>query len=577
MSLQRIFFIVLAFLSLLQSHAIAAESPQITVEGVDDPLRDNILSHLRIGGESCDTGMGRLLRLQNQVRNNTQQALNALGYYQSIIQINFSENESCWSLLINVTPGDAVVIAEANIVLESEAISVFNSIIEEAGIAPGQQLNHGTYEALKNNLSTAAVENGYFSARFTHSSVNVDLTENSAVIDLFFNPGPRYYIGEISINNNSILTDNFVRSLFQIKPGDSYANGDLIRLRNNLDQSQYFSQVSIRPQLSETENLTVPLVIDLQNRPRHEYSAGIGFTTDTGPRVRLGYENRYQTRNGHRVDGNISLSEIRQQINSNYTMPLSRNPLRESMQYSAGYILENNDTFDSKRLELKSTYRNESVNGWLRNTFINYQRDDYEVNLQSDISSLSIVGFNISKTTADNLINPMRGWNFFAELSGASDAIISDTSFVQTVINGKYILPAGRRGRVLFGFNTGFTWIDDKQELPVSLRFLTGGDQTLRGYKYQSLGPLNIAGEVVGGKHLLNASMEYDYSLRQNWRVAAFYDNGNAFNEFDDIDIKQSVGIGLRWLSPIGPLRIDLAFPTDDGGFRFHVTMGPDL
>jgi translocation and assembly module TamA len=577
MSLLKNFIFVLVFSSLLGAQTRAAETPQIIIDGADELLRNNIRSHLRIGGESCDVGMGRLLRLQNQVRDNTQQALNALGYYKSAIQISFSENESCWSLLINVVPGEAVIISEANIFIEGEAMPVFDSIVEESTIVAGQQLNHGTYERLKNDLSTAAVENGFFSARFTRSSVNVDLTENSAVIDLVFNPGPRYYIGDISINNNSILTDDFVRSLFQIKPGDSYANGDLIRLRNNLDQSQYFSQVSIRPQLSETENLTVPLVIDLQNRPRHEYSAGIGFTTDTGPRVRLGYENRYQTRNGHRVDGDISLSEIRQQVNGSYTMPLSRNPLRESLQFSTGYIFENNDTFDSKRLELKTTYRNESVNGWLRNTFINYQRDDYEVNLQSDVSSLSIVGFNLSKTTADNLINPSRGWNFFAELSGASDALISDTSFVQTVINGKYILPAGRRGRFMFGFNSGFTWIDDEQELPVSLRFLTGGDQTLRGYKYQSLGPLNVVGEVVGGKHLLNGSLEYDYVLRQNWRAAVFYDNGNAFNEFDDIDIKQSVGFGLRWLSPIGPLRVDLAFPTDDDGFRFHVTMGPDL
>ena len=129
----------------------------------------------------------------------------------------------------------------------------------------------------------------------------------------------------------------------------------------------------------------------------------------------------------------------------------------------------------------------------------------------------------------------------------------------------------------MVAFNSGFTWIDDKQELPVSLRFLTGGDQTLRGFKYRSLGPFNIAGEVVGGKHLLNGSLEYDYPIRQNWRVAAFYDNGNAFNEFDEIEIKQSVGFGLRWLTPIGPLRVDLAFPVDDGGFRFHVTMGPDL
>ncbi|MDC1437267.1 BamA/TamA family outer membrane protein, partial [Gammaproteobacteria bacterium] len=299
------------------------------------------------------------------------------------------------------------------------------------------------------------------------------------------------------------MNDDFVRSLFQIRQGDNYANDDLIRLRNNLDQSQYFSRVSIRPLLAQTDNQSVPLAIDLQTRPRHEYSSGIGFTTDTGPRVRLGYENRYQTRNGHRLDSDISLSQIRQQANINYIMPLRRSPLRESLRYSAGYVRENNDTFDSNRYELQTTYRNESTSDWVRNTFINFQRDDYVINLQSDTSYLSIVGFNLSKTIADNLINPRSGWKFFSELSGASDALLSDTSFMQTRINGKYIRAAGSKGRFLMRFDSGFTWVDDEIELPVSLRFLSGGDQSIRGFKYRSLGPVDNLGLVIGGKHLL--------------------------------------------------------------------------
>lgn len=570
-------FIPFLFMFTMSFGVRGAESPSITIEGADDSLRNNILSHLRIGGENCDVGMGRLLRLQPQVRTNTQRALNALGYYKGNLDIAFSENETCWSLVLTIDPGEAVTIADSKIEIAGDNSLIFSSIINNANISVGQQLNHGTYENLKNELSAAAVENGFFAARFTRSAINIDLVTNTASIDILFNPGPQYYIGEISINNTSILTDDFVRSLFQIRQGDNYANGELIRLRNNLDQSQYFSSVSIRPLLAQTENLTVPLAIDLQNRLRHEYSTGIGFTTDTGPRIRLGYENRYQTRNGHRLDSDATLSQIRQQANINYIMPLRHNPLRESMRYSVGNLRENNDTFDSIRYEIKSTYRNESTSGWIRNTFINYQRDDYVINLQSDISYLSILGFNISKTVADNLINPQNGWKIFTELTGASNAVLSDTSFIQTRTNGKYILPAGNKGRLLMGFDTGFTWIDDEIELPVSLRFLGGGDQSIRGFKYRSLGPVDDNGLVIGGKHLLTTSVEYDYLFRSNWRVATFYDSGNAFNDFSELEWEQSVGIGLRWLSPIGPLRIDLAHPFNDGGVRFHVTMGPDL
>ena len=564
------------FLALATSHA--AEAPLITISGADENLRNNIQSHLRISGEECTVGIARLLRLQGQVRSNVERAAQALGYYQSDTDIEFSETENCWALLITIEPGEAVVIASSNIAIEGESIAEFDELIASSSLLPGSQLNHGSYESLKSNLSALAVENGFFAARFIRSELNINLLSNTAGIDLLFAPGPRYYIGEISLSNESILSNDFVLNLFQLQEGDPYSNSELINLRSNLDRSQYFSQVSISPQLSRTANLSVPLLIELEARPRHEYSTGIGFTTDTGPRIRLGYENRYQTSKGHRLNADISISPIRQQSNVNYTMPLNRNPLRESIQYSAGYINEDNDTFESERFELETAYRNESDTGWLRNTFVNYQRDNYLINLQADTSFLTILGFNISKTSADNVLNPSRGWKIFAELSGASDSLISDTSFMQTNISGKYIRSLNSISRVLLKFDSGFTWIDEKIELPVSLRFLSGGDQSLRGYKYNSLGPTDINGLVIGGKHLLNGGVEFDFSFRPNWRFATFYDSGNAFNDFNNIDWKHSIGVGLRWLSPIGPIRFDLAHALNDvGGVHVHITMGPDL
>lgn len=567
------------FILLLLSYScFAADAPLITINGADDELRANILSHLRIGGESCDTEMGRLLRLQNQVRTNTERAANALGYYKSNFSLNFGSGESCWSLQIDIDPGEPVTIQQLMIALNDESAGIFRDIINQSPLALGQRLNHGLYESLKNDLSTAAVENGYFAARFLRSEIAIDLVNNSASIDILFAPGPQYFFGEISMNNSVPLADDFVQNLIQIREGEPYSNASLMTLRDNLDQSQYFSQVAITPQLSQTRNLSVPLVINLNPRPRHAYSAGIGFTTDTGPRVRLGYANRYQSQYGHRLDSDISVSKVRQQSNLNYTVPVRRNPLRESLKYGVGYIQEDNDTFESKRVELETAYRNQSESGWLRNSFINYQRDSYVINLDTDISYLAILGFNISKTMADNLINPSRGWKLFAEISGASDAVISDTSFIQTNINGKHVHSFNSRTRSLLRFDSGFTWIDDKDELPVSLRFLAGGDQSLRGYKYRTLGPADENGLVIGGKHMLTGTAEIDYLFRPRWRLALFTDAGNAFNEFDDITWKQSIGIGLRWQSPIGPLRFDLAHTlNDDEGFRVHITMGPDL
>ena len=124
----------------------------------------------------------------------------------------------------------------------------------------------------------------------------------------------------------------------------------------------------------------------------------------------------------------------------------------------------------------------------------------------------------------------------------------------------------------------GSSLVNQLGDLPVSIRYFGGGDQSVRGYEYQSLGPLNELGEVIGGKHLLSGGVEFDFPIRANWKMAVFMDAGNAFDSFSDYQLKKAAGIGLRWLSPVGPIRLDFASALDDDNkFRIHITMGPDL
>jgi translocation and assembly module TamA len=116
-------------------------------------------------------------------------------------------------------------------------------------------------------------------------------------------------------------------------------------------------------------------------------------------------------------------------------------------------------------------------------------------------------------------------------------------------------------------------------DLPPSQRYFTGGDTSVRGYAYQALGPKDSVGNVIGGRYLAVASLEYEHPLKKNWSAAAFVDTGNAFSKSFDEDLKTGVGVGVRWQSPIGPVRIDIAHPLDDRDtrFRVHLRLGPDL
>jgi translocation and assembly module TamA len=124
----------------------------------------------------------------------------------------------------------------------------------------------------------------------------------------------------------------------------------------------------------------------------------------------------------------------------------------------------------------------------------------------------------------------------------------------------------------------GRTGIDDFTQLPASLRFFAGGDQSVRGYSYNTLGPTDAQGAVVGGPHLLVGSVEYEHALASKWSAAVFFDQGNALNDFRD-PLKKGAGVGVRWRTPIGQIRVDVAAALSEPGRprRFHISIGPDL
>jgi translocation and assembly module TamA len=143
--------------------------------------------------------------------------------------------------------------------------------------------------------------------------------------------------------------------------------------------------------------------------------------------------------------------------------------------------------------------------------------------------------------------------------------------------DGDTIIPLPWRLSIQSRLKTGFTLQQGSfEELPASIRFFAGGDRSVRGYAYQSLGPKDSSGDVIGGKNILVASLELDRAILSDWGVAAFFDIGNAFNSFDSITLFKGAGVGVRYYTKIGALRLDLArqIGIPNPGFRVHFTVG---
>lgn len=561
-------------LLVLFSTQVQAQSPGIEISGVGSALTENIRAHLRVGDERCTTPVRRLNRLVPQVQRNTERALQALGMYQSAITIEFSSGEDCWQLHIHVEPGDPVTIASVQVNIDGDP-GIFRDILDSPPIRRGDNLNHSLYERLKASISSLAVENGYFNARFTRSDLAIDLANNTADILIDFETGERYRFGTVRISPMDELSERFVSRFIPFESGESYSTDSLVRLRQNLNDSQYFSQVAVTPQLNEASEQHIPVDVELTARLRRSYTTGIGVSTDVGPRVRFAYEDRYINRQGHRLNADLTLSTQQQEPSVSYIIPL-RDPSTESLRFSGGFLRQETDSYISNAYRVGVTYRRLVREHWVQNIFTNFQHEKATLASGREQTDSTISGINWSRTRADDPIYPSRGWRVFGQISGAHDSLVSDISFVQLYGSAKLIHSIGP-GRVLLRGESATTFVSEVQELPVSERFFTGGDQSVRGYQWGSLGARNADGDVVGGKNLMVGSVEYDFRVRPGWNAAVFYDVGNSFADFGSMNLKRGVGVGARWLSPIGAIRVDIARGLDDGSFRFHLTMGPDL
>jgi len=555
--------------------AYAAE-PVIDIQGGSKSLRKNILQYLTLANESCKAPSWRLNALLNDAEGEIESAAQALGYYQLNYETSFNKNKECWGLTIKLTPGEPILVKEVRIEILGAGAEdpIFQPLYDKPGIKVGQRLNHGRYENLKARFGSLAASHGYFDAEFAYAQVGVSLAQKAATIELIFNTGPRYKISDINIKHD-ILKEKFLRRYLNIAEGDYYDSDKLLELKNLYNSSNYFASATASPNLQSLQEDRVPIDIELEARKRRAYSIGAGVTADV-PRLLLGFEDRYVNDRGHRLNADYSVSDVKTSVAVKYTIPM-HNPAYEFLSFLTGYEKEITDTSISRKDIYGASYTYYQRNKWLQTYTLNYEEEDSIIGDAPEIAThLIIPSVAFLRTKTDGLPYPLSGWSLLSRLSGSPKSLGSDLSFLQFYNRAKYV-KGFPMGRLLLRAELGLTETDEFTELPASLRYFAGGDSSIRGYAYKSLGPLDDEG-IVGGNNLLVASIEYDYRFEDSdWVVATFYDQGNAADDWD-IEAKRGAGIGVRWISPIGPIRFDVAKALDDEKeWRVHVSMGPDL
>ena len=548
---------------------------RVSVVPSNGALRENVQNFI---GDLGDRNEAELLRYSRIAQQQAEKALQALGYYHADIQTRVSGGENP-RLTLRIAAGEPVRLRNITVQVNGPAAEQSAFRVPRNTLKSGAVLNHGQYETTKQQILNQASRYGYFDGRFERQRLAIDPSTNTADVELVFNSGPRYVLGEVQFEGDTPFDPDLLARMVPFETGTPYDSEHIADLNRAMQSSGYFEGVRVDANPANAEQQRIPVVVQLATRDPRTLGLGLGFSTDVGPRVRFDFTRHWVNPQGHSYGIESELSAPRQNVGLFYDVPLDP-PLTDKLRYAAGYQYEelgNRDSL-SQLLTVGPEWHRVLPSGWQRVWSLKGRYEQYELGDDTGSSTLLMPGVAYSFLRSDNRLDPSHGYRLRFELSGAKEGLVSDADLIHATASIKGLTTLGRRHRFLGRVDVGGNWTDEYTNVPPSLRYFAGGDQSVRGYDYQSLSPTNSDGDRIGGRYQLAVSAEYQYSVTEKWRVATFVDQGNSFNSLEIPSLKSSVGLGVRWVSPVGPIRVDLAHPLDsEGGVRLHFSMGPEL
>jgi translocation and assembly module TamA len=573
--MRRLLYILIA---VLMPASVLALDLNLRIDGLESEQEANVRAFLSLEQEREHAGLtaSRVRLLHRLAVDEIRQALQPFGYFEPTIESTLSEEEGRFEAHYRIDAGRQVV-------LESVDFQVLGAgrrephLAADFPLAEGDGLDLAQYEKAKQSRLSLALELGYLDAQYTTHEVRVEQERNRATIRLHLETGMRFRFGEIRMQQD-ILESEFLARYLSFGAGDPYSHEKLLDLQSKLIDTEYFKQVEVHVRRDQVEGDQIPVDVELTPNHKNRYRIGLGYSTDTGPRLTLDWKRRRFGREGHHMRSELRVSEPQVSLSSEYIIPLQR-PTVDYLSFGAtidDYDMENKE---GTRVLLNASHSIGLERGWRRTLSLDYLYENFTVGSQDDNARLLVPGIKWTRIKGNSREYIRKGKSLEFHLEGASDALLSTTTYLQFYTTNKFIHGLNDNWRLLARLDLGATWTDSLLDLPPSKRFYTGGDNTIRGFSFEELGPRDEEGEVIGGRYLAVASLELERRLGRGWSAAVFVDGGNAYDPDYDAEAAYGAGLGIRWHSPVGPIRFDLAqgHYLDEREWRVHMVLGPEL
>lgn len=570
--------------------SIAHAGIVLHVDGVDENLGNAVVAGVELSQYAKrDVTAAQVRRLYEKAPDEVQAALRPYGYYEATATGDLKQVGNDWQVTLHVVTGTPVQVTAVNVEVDQDAakLPAIRRALRGVENLKGKVLNDGVYDGARDTVSGALTATGFLDARLVTRTVEVNRAEHSAVVNLEWDAGRRYRYGHI-VFKNSQFRDGFLDRYVPFKSGDYFSQNQLLELQQALNGADYFAVVNVIPDTDNAKDGTIDIAVELAPAKRTIYTGGPFFGTDTGAGLRGGIEKRWINDRGHKWKNELVLAQRLKTLSTLYQIPMP-GPNQRSFNFGANFRDADTVTSQSRTLQLVAN-ETRLWHGWQRTIGINALSGTFTVGkrggegdnaegLERGRSTLLYPEITLSRKKGDNPTFVRNGWSLTVTARSTAGPLLSDASFSQVIGDVKWIKSFWGRNRLILRGSAGKLWTSDFSDLPPQLRFFAGGDRSVRGYDYQSIGPRNAYDRVIGGEGLLVGSTEVEHYFTRNWGMAAFVDAGNAFTG-TDYSPRVGAGLGVRWLSPVGMIRADIAVPVGDKnehGIHLHVVIGPDL
>ena len=554
-------FIFICFPLLAES----TKAPALKINGITGKVLANVEQRLKELQE-----VKPLIELSpDELRIQIIKAIQPYGFFKAEVYLESINNQN---ITINIHTGPQVHVTSIHIELlgEGRQNPLLLKVIKESPLKSGDPFFSERYNQAKQSLINTAENLGYLHGVFQKSEVLIDEQTNTARITLIFDTGSLYYFGQVQFDP-TYISPELLHRFVPFHPGQAYSTDEILKLNDNLSNSGYFNSVLVKPQIGDSQ--TVPVQVHLQPVSKYSYSIGAGYGTDTGVRGRAALHVTPVNRKGHKFNALAQGSFTQNALQAQYVVP-GKNPVADQYSLTGNFSNLNYNTGYSNAV-LLSLGQLHNGDRFQRSLSLNSLYESFHYAYQPTTNQFLLypkATFTFTRTK--NLLFSPSGYNISINALGANKFTFSNLDFGQLSVDAKVALMIDSMRLRLYGHTIqGITATSNINQLPLSLALLLGGTDNLKAYSFNSIGP---------GRIISYGGFEIQKETYKNWYLLGFYDAGDVYNPAARTML-YDVGVGLMWVSPIGPIKVGLAQSVNSQlqrvgtNPRLVINMGPDL